>query len=458
MRRILYIVQSFPAILKGFFMFEMLTDRLNGVFKKLRNRGRLRESNIDEAMREVRRALLEADVNYKVARSFIARVKERALGRAVIKSITPGQQVVKIVHDELIALMGERNAGLQFAETPPSAVMMVGLQGSGKTTSAAKLARLLASQNKNPLLVAADIYRPAAIDQLCVLGEQIGVPVHRSPQGTDPVDIALRGMDRARRENRDVVILDTAGRLHVDDERMDEVSGIRKAVSPSEILFACDAMTGQDAVSSASAFYKTLAFSGVILTRMDSDTRGGAALSIREVTGVPIKYIGVSEKVDGLEVFHPDRMASRILGMGDVVTLVEKAQATIDEAQAKKVEQKFRSASFTFDDFLEQLGQIKQMGPLDQLMPMIPGMGKSVPQVDEKTFSHVEAIIYSMTPIERAKPHIINGSRRKRIAKGSGRTVQDVNKLLKQFNAMQKMMKRAARMEKQGKMAFPMFR
>ena len=440
-------------------MFEMLTERLNGVFKQLRSRGRLSEANIDDAMREVRRALLEADVNYKVARSFIARIKERAIGQEVLKSITPGQQVVKVVHDELIALMGNQNAALQFAESPPSAIMMVGLQGSGKTTASAKLARLLASENKKPLLVAADIYRPAAIDQLCVLAEQVGVPVHRAPEGTDPVDICTQAMDRAKNENRDVVILDTAGRLHVDDERMDEVFRIREAVSPSEILFVCDAMTGQDAVSSASAFYEKLNFSGVVLTRMDSDTRGGAALSIREVAGVPIKYIGVSEKVDGLEVFHPDRMASRILGMGDVVTLVEKAQATIDDEQAKKVEQKLRSASFTFDDFLEQMAQIRQMGPLDQLMKMIPGVSKSMPdlQVDEKAFTHIEAIIYSMTPAERDKPHIINGSRRKRIANGSGRSIQDVNKLLKQFNMMQKMMKRMSRMEKQGKMAIPMF-
>ena len=440
-------------------MFEMLTERLNGVFKQLRSRGRLSESNIDDAMREVRRALLEADVNYKVARSFIARVKERAIGREVLKSITPGQQVVKVVHDELIALMGNQNAALQFAESPPSAIMMVGLQGSGKTTAAAKLARLLASENKKTLLVAADIYRPAAIDQLCVLGEQVGAPVHRAPEGTDPVDICTQAMDRAQNENFDVVILDTAGRLHVDDERMDEVFRIREAVSPSEILFVCDAMTGQDAVSSASAFYEKLNFSGVVLTRMDSDTRGGAALSIREVAGVPIKYIGISEKVDGLEVFHPDRMASRILGMGDVVTLVEKAQTTIDAEQARKVEQKLRSASFTFDDFLEQMAQIRQMGPLDQLMKMIPGVSKSMPdlQVDEKAFSHIEAIIYSMTPAERDKPHIINGSRRKRIANGSGRSIQDVNKLLKQFSMMQKMMKRMSRMEKQGKMTIPMF-
>jgi signal recognition particle subunit SRP54 len=445
---------------QGFSMFEMLTERLNGVFKKLRGHGRLSESNIDEAMREVRRALLEADVNYKVARSFIDRVKERAVGEEVLKSIGPGQQIIKVVNDELIALMGSQNSGLNLADTPPSAVMLVGLQGAGKTTLAAKLALLLKSQKKNPLLVAADVYRPAAIDQLCVLGEQVATPVYRASDGTDPVDICTQAMDRAREEDYDVVILDTAGRLHVDDERMEEVSRIRESVSPSEILFVCDAMTGQDAVSAASAFYEKLNFTGVVLTRMDSDTRGGGALSIREVTGVPIKYIGVSEKVDGLELFHPDRMASRILGMGDVVTLVEKAQATIDEAQAKKIEQKLRSASFTFDDFLEQLAQIRQMGPLDQLMKMIPGASKAMPdmQVDEKAFSHIEAIIYSMTSVERAKPHIINGSRRKRIANGCGRSIQDVNKLIKQFNMMQKMMKRMSRMEKQGKMAMPMFR
>ncbi len=441
-------------------MFEMLTERLDDVFKKLRGHGRLSESNIDEAMREVRRALLEADVNYKVARSFIGRVKDRAVGQDVLKSITPGQQVIKVVNDELITLMGSQNTGLSLADEPPSAVMMVGLQGAGKTTSAAKLAHSLRSQKKNPLLVAADVYRPAAIDQLCVLGEQVATPVFRAPDGTDPVDICTQAMDRARDEGHDVVILDTAGRLHVDDERMEEAFRIRELVSPSEILFVCDAMTGQDAVSAASAFYEKLDFSGVVLTRMDSDTRGGAALSIREVTGVPIKYIGVSEKVDGLELFHPDRMASRILGMGDVITLVEKAQATIDEDQAKKIEQKLRSASFTFDDFLEQMAQIKQMGPLDQLMKMIPGASKAMPdmQVDEKAFSHIEAIIYSMTTVERAKPHIINGSRRKRIAKGCGRSIQDVNKLIKQFNMMQKMMKRMSRMEKQGKMAMPMFR
>lgn len=441
-------------------MFELLTERLEGAFKKLRGHGRLSESNIDEAMREVRRALLEADVNYKVARSFIAKVKEEAVGQEVLKTVSPGQQVVKVVHDSLVELMGNQSAGLALKEEPPSAVMMVGLQGAGKTTTSGKLGLLLKKQGKRPLLVAADIYRPAAIDQLCVLGEQVGVPVHRAPEGTDPVDICAQAMERAVRDHHDVVILDTAGRLHVDDERMDEVFRIRETVSPSDILFVCDAMTGQDAVSAASAFYEKLNFTGVVLTRMDSDTRGGAALSIREVTGVPIKYIGTSEKPEGLEVFHPDRMASRILGMGDVVTLVERAQATIDEEQAKKVEQKLRTASFTFDDFLDQMAQIRKMGPLDQLMKMIPGVSKAMPdmQVDDNAFSHVEAIIYSMTKEERAKPHIINGSRRKRIAKGCGQSVQDVNKLIKQFNMMQKMMKKMSRMEKSGRMAMPMFR
>jgi len=441
-------------------MFELLTERLEGAFKKLRGHGRLSESNIDEAMREVRRALLEADVNYKVARSFIAQVKEEAIGQEVLKTVSPGQQVVKVVHDALVGLMGTQSAGLVLAEEPPTVVMMVGLQGAGKTTTSGKLGLLLKKQGKRPLLVAADVYRPAAIDQLCVLGEQVDVPVFRAPDGTNPVDICKQAMDRAKAHGHDVVILDTAGRLHVDDERMDEVFNIREAVTPTEILFVCDAMTGQDAVSAASAFYEKLNFTGVVLTRMDSDTRGGAALSIREVTGVPIKYIGTSEKPEGLEIFHPDRMASRILGMGDVLTLVERAQATIDEEQAKKVEQKLRTASFTFDDFLEQMAQIRKMGPLDQLMKMIPGVSKAMPdmQVDEGAFSHVEAIIYSMTKDERAKPHIINGSRRKRIAKGSGQSVQEVNKLIKQFNMMQKMMKRMSRMEKSGRMAMPSLR
>ncbi|MCZ6635782.1 MAG: signal recognition particle protein [bacterium] len=438
-------------------MFEQLTERLEGVFKKLRGQGKLTESNIDEALREVRRALLEADVNYKVARTFISRVKEQALGQEVIKSVNPGQQVVKVVHDTLVGLMGEAHVGLHLPGPGPNAVMMVGLQGAGKTTMAGKLARMLKEQGKNPLLVAADIYRPAAMDQLSVLGESIDVPVHRAPEGTDAIAICREGMALAEIAAHDVVLLDTAGRLQVDEERMAEVVGIREAVNPSEILFVCDAMAGQDAVSAASTFYERLAFTGVALTRMDSDTRGGAALSIREVTGVPIKFIGVSEKLDGIEAFHPDRMASRILGMGDVVTLVEKAQAAVDEEQARKMEKKFRTASFTFDDFLEQLNQIRQMGPLDQLLQMIPGANKALKgmQVDEGAFVYVEAIIFSMTREERARPHILNGSRRRRIARGSGRSVQEVNRLIKQFNMMQKMMKRMARMEKSGRMAMP---
>ncbi len=438
-------------------MFEQLTERLEGVFKTLRGRGKLSETNIDEAMREVRRALLEADVNYKVARSFISRVKERAIGQDVLKSISPGQQVVKVVHDALVDLMGDAHVDLNLPGPAPNAIMMVGLQGAGKTTMSGKIARMLKEKGRKPLLAAADVYRPAAIDQLCVLGESIDVPVHRAPDGTDPVEICREAMALAEISGLDPVILDTAGRLQVDEERMIEVSRIRETVSPSEILFVCDAMTGQDAVSSASAFYERLAFTGVALTRMDSDTRGGAALSIREVTGVPIKYVGVSEHLDGIEAFHPDRMASRILGMGDVVTLVEKAQSAVDEAQARKMEKKLRTASFTFDDFLEQLDQIRKMGPIDQLLQMIPGANKALKgiQVDEDAFVHVEAIIYSMTREERSRPHILNGSRRKRIAKGSGRGIQEVNRLIKQFNMMQKMMKRMSRMDNKGKMAMP---
>lgn len=434
-------------------MFEQLTDRLETVFKKLRGHGKLTEANVEEALREVRRALLEADVNYKVARSFVARVKERAVGQDVLRSITPGQQVVKVVHDELIRLMGEESEGLNLSGPPPNVVMVVGLQGAGKTTVSAKLARLLKSRGRRPLLVAADIYRPAAIDQLVVLGESVETPVHRAPEGTDPVDICAGGVDRARAEGLDPVILDTAGRLHVDDERMEEVVRIQEVVSPSEILFVADGMTGQDAVSAASAFYDRLQFTGVVLTRLDSDTRGGAALSIREVTGVPIKFAGVSEKLDGLEPFHPDRMASRILGMGDVVTLVEKAQQTVDVEKARAYEKKLRTASFTFDDFLDQLTQVRQMGPMDQLLQMIPGAGKALKgiQVDDEAFVHLEAIILSMTRQERATPTILNGSRRRRIARGSGRSVQEVNRLIKQFNAMQKMVKRMARMEKSGR-------
>lgn len=441
-------------------MFEQLTDRLEGVFKRLRGHGKLTEANIDEALREVRRALLEADVNYKVAREFISRVKDRAVGQDVLKSISPGQQVVKVVHDEMIRLLGDEHKGLEMPGPSPNVVMMVGLQGSGKTTTSAKLARLVKSQGRRPLLVAADVYRPAAIDQLEVLGREIDVPVYRASDGTGPVDICKDAVGRARSEGLDPVILDTAGRLHVDDERMAEVKAIQESLTPGEILFVADGATGQDAVNAASSFHEMLAFTGVVLTRMDSDTRGGAALSIREVTGVPIKFAGTSEKLEGLDPFHPDRMASRILGMGDVVTLVERAQQSVDADQARLMEQKLRTASFTFDDFLEQLDQVRRMGPLDELMKMIPGMGKAMKgiQVDDDAFVHLEAIIRSMTSDERARPQILNGSRRRRIAKGSGTHIQDVNRLIKQFSGMQKMMKRMGKKGMGQGMALPSFR
>jgi signal recognition particle subunit SRP54 len=434
-------------------MFDQLTEKLEGVFKKLRGQGSLTEANIEEALREVRRALLEADVNYKVARSFVSRIKDRAVGQEVLKSISPGQQVIKVVHDEIIQLLGSEHVPLAISEKPPQVVMMVGLQGAGKTTTAGKLALQLKGKGKSPLLVAADVYRPAAIDQLEALGKTADVLVFRAPDGTDPAQIARLALERAKNEHLDPVIIDTAGRLHVDDERMDEVERIKAIAAPSDILFVADGATGQDAVTAASAFYERLAFTGVVLTRLDSDTRGGAALSIREVTGVPIKFIGVSEKIDGLEPFHPDRMASRILGMGDIVTLVERVQDTVDADQALEIQKKMRTATFTFDDFLQQMEQVRAMGPLDQLIDMIPGAGKALKgvQVDDDAFVHVKAIIHSMTRDERNKPQIMNGSRRRRIAKGSGMAIQDVNKLIKQFSMMQKMMKKMSRLGKKGR-------
>ncbi|MFH1007346.1 MAG: signal recognition particle protein [Candidatus Latescibacterota bacterium] len=429
-------------------MFEDLSGKLEGVFKKLRRHGKLSESNIKDALREVRRVLLEADVNYKVARTFINQVQNRAVGLEVLHSITPGQQVIKIVHDELIALMGVESEGIAFDSTPPTVVMLVGLQGSGKTTAAAKLAHLLRSKGRHPMLVAADIYRPAAIDQLEVLGRSMDVPVYRAAEGTPPERICADGVRKAREEGRDLVVLDTAGRLHVDGEMMAELERIKAQVSPQEILFVADAMTGQDAVRAAEAFLDRLDFSGVILTKLDGDARGGAALSIRMVTGRPIKFVGVGEKLDTLEVFHPDRMASRILGMGDVVSLVERVQQSVDTDKAQKWEEKFRKEAFTFDDFLEQLEQLKKMGPLDQLIGMIPGAGKAMSgmKIDEKQFVHTEAIVRSMTKEERVRPHLINGSRRRRIARGSGTQIQDVNQLMKQFSMMQKMMKKMGKM------------
>jgi len=419
-------------------MFDELTRRLNQAFRKLRGRGKLSPDDVDEALREVRRALLEADVNLRVAKDFTARVRDKAVGQEVLGSITPGQMVVKIVHDELIALLGGEASGLQLDGPGPAVIMLVGLQGSGKTTAAGKLARHLKSQSKKVLLAAADIYRPAAVEQLRQLGERIGIEVYWS-ENEDPVRISERAVARAKDQDMEVVILDTAGRWHVDDEMMSELERIRGKVSPQEILLVADAMTGQEAVNLAQEFQRRLDINGVVLTKMAGDARGGAALSIKAVTGQPIKFIGVGEKLDTLEPFYPDRMASRILGMGDVVTLVEKAQATIDREEQKKLEQKLREKAFTFEDFLTQLRQLKKMGPLENLLEMMPGVNLKGIQVDENALVRVEAMINSMTPQERDHPRIIDGSRRKRIARGSGRTIQEVNQLLRQFSTIQQM-------------------
>ena len=424
-------------------MFENLTQKLENAFKKLRGQGKLTPQNIEEALREVRRALLDADVNYKVAKQFIADVQARAIGQEVLSSITPGQLIVKIVNDEMVKLLGVSHADIAQAPFPPTIILVAGLQGSGKTTFCAKLAYYLKSKGRLPLLVAADIHRPAAIDQLETLGSQIQAPVF-AMRGSDAVTIANTSVDHARKNVRDVVIIDTAGRLHIDEEMMKEVESVRDAVHPHETLFVVDAMTGQDAVNVAKVFHDRLHFDGIVMTKMDGDSRGGAALSIRAVVGKPIKFIGTGEKIEALEPFYPDRIASRILGMGDIVTLVEKAQEQFDEKKAEKLEEKLRKAQFTFEDFLEQLHEIKKMGPLSQVIGMIPGMNK-IPAnvtVDDKSLVRIEAIIQSMTKEERQRPGIINGSRRRRIAQGSGTTVQEVNRLLKQFEEMQKMMKK----------------
>lgn len=423
-------------------MFDNLTEKFEDVIKKLRGHGKISEENIAETLRDVRRVLLDADVNYKVTKQFVDTVRTRALGKDVLQSVTPGQQFVKILYDELIRLMGDTNFGINFAPTPPTVILIAGLQGSGKTTFSAKLAYYLKSKGRIPLLVAADIYRPAAIDQLETLGKQNAIPVY-TDRNNDAVSIAKDSINHARENARDVVIIDTAGRMHVDEKMMDEVAGIRDAVKPSEILFVVDSMTGQDAVNTAKAFHERLTFDGVVLTKLDGDTRGGAALSIRAVVDKPIKFVGIGERVDALEPFYPDRMASRILGMGDIVTLVEKAQEQVDEKKALDLEKKLRKAEFTFEDFLDQLQQLKNMGPLSDVLAMIPGMNKmaNVKNVDDGELVRVEAIIKSMTLEERNKPQIINGSRRRRIALGSGTTVQEVNRLLKQFTEMQKMMK-----------------
>ncbi len=428
-------------------MFENLTDRLEGVFKKLRGHGKLTEENIQDGMREVRRALLEADVNFSVVKNFVASVTEKAVGREVLSSLSPGQQVVKIVHDELVELLGSKTEGLRLDGRQPVTVMMAGLQGSGKTTTAAKLAKQLKEQGRKPLLVPADVYRPAAIEQLRVLGEQVGVEVFDSSTDQNPVDIALQAYDFARLNNLDTVIIDTAGRLHVDEALMDELKNISTAVPLSEVLFVADAMTGQDAVTVADKFNSDLAITGVVLTKMEGDARGGAALSVKKVTGKPIKFVGVGEGLDALEVFHPDRAASRILGMGDVMSLIEKAEKVVDQKEAKRLARKIQKNAFTLEDFLDQIQQIKKMGNLEQLMGMIPGISKlkqlkDAPKPDEKELARTEAIIRSMTRKERQNHRIINASRRQRIAKGSGTSVTEVNRVLKSYTMMLKMMKK----------------
>lgn len=423
--------------------FEGLSGRLSEVFKKLKGRGKVKESDIKEVMREVRMALLEADVNYKVAKDFVASVSEKAMGSEVLESLTPAQQIIKIVNDELTELMGSTNARITFSSKLPTIIMMCGLQGAGKTTHCAKLARYFKQSGKRPLLAACDVYRPAAIQQLQIVGEQAGVPVFEMGQG-DPVEIARKAVLHARDYGNDILILDTAGRLHIDEELMDELRRIKETVQPQEILLVIDAMTGQDAVNVAKSFDETLGIDGTILTKLDGDTRGGAALSVRAVTGNPIKFVGTGEKLDNLEPFYPDRMASRILGMGDVLTLIEKAQSTVDEQKAMEMAKKLKEQSFDMNDLLEQMQQIKQMGSLSQVISMFPGAGKISDEetaAGEAQLKKTEAIINSMTKRERERPAIINPSRKRRIAAGSGTKVEDVNRLLKQFEQMQKMMK-----------------
>lgn len=423
--------------------FEGLSEKLNGVFKRLKNKGKLNESDVKAAMREVKMALLEADVSYKVVKDFVSKVSERAVGEEVLNSLTPAQQVIKIVNDELIALMGESNAKINFPNKPPCVVMMCGLQGSGKTTHSAKLAKYFKEkQSKRPLLVACDVYRPAAIDQLKIVGEKAGVPVFEMGQ-IDPRKIVKAALKHASDYGNDFVILDTAGRLHIDEELMKELFDIKKIAEPDEIILVVDAMTGQDAVNVAESFDETLGIDSVILTKLDSDTRGGAALSVLAVTGKPIKFVGIGEKLDEFEVFHPERMASRILGMGDMLTLIEKASENVDEQDAKRLAKKVKEKGFDLTDLLDQLKQIQKMGSIKSLLSMIPGIGNQIKDadIDEKQFTRLEAIIQSMTPGEREKPSIINPNRKRRIASGSGTKVEDVNRLLKQYEQMNKMMK-----------------
>ncbi|WP_291965719.1 signal recognition particle protein [Caloramator sp.] len=444
--------------------FEGLTSKLQETFKKLRGKGKLTEKDVKDAMREVKLALLEADVNYKVVKDFINSVSERAVGEEVMESLTPAQQVIKIVNEELIKLMGSTESKLKPANNPPTVIMLVGLQGAGKTTMAAKLALHLKKHNKKPLLVAADVYRPAAIKQLQILGNQIDIPVFSLGDKVNPVDIAKAGIENAKKLERDYVIIDTAGRLHIDEELMQELKNIKSEVKPNEILLVVDAMTGQDAVNVAEHFNSNLDLTGVILTKLDGDTRGGAAISVKAVINTPIKFVGTGEKLNDFEVFHPDRMASRILGMGDILSLIEKAQEAIDEKKAAELEKKILSQEFTLEDFLDQMQQMKKMGPLKDLVKMIPGVDASKlgdMEVNEKELLHAEAIIKSMTKEERRNPSIINASRKKRIAKGSGTTIQEVNKLLNGFEQARKMMKQFGDMQKnmkKGKFKFPFFK
>ena len=440
-------------------MFENLSERLERSFKILKGEGKITEVNVAETLKDVRKALLDADVNYKVAKTFTDTVKEKALGQDVLTSVRPSQLMVKIVHDELTALMGGDAVELEL-KGRPSVILMSGLQGSGKTTMSGKLALMLKNKkHRRPLLVACDVYRPAAIDQLSVLGEQIDVPVYKEEGNKNPIEIAQNAIKEAKAKNYDVVIVDTAGRLAVDEQMMQEIAAIKEAVTPDQILFVVDSMTGQDAVNTAKEFNDRLDFNGVVLTKLDGDTRGGAALSIRTVVSKPIMFVGTGEKLEALDVFHPSRMADRILGMGDIVSLVERAQEQFDEEEAKKLTKKLARNQFDFNDFLAQIAQIKKMGNIKDLMGMIPGVGKQIKDldIDDNAFKSVEAIIYSMTPYERSHPDAINGSRRQRIAKGSGTNIQEVNRLLKQFEQTRKMMKNVANMP-MGKMGMPKFR
>jgi signal recognition particle subunit SRP54 len=436
-------------------LFDSLSNRLQDIMGKLRSRGVLTEKDVDVAMREVRLALLEADVNYKVVKEFIAKVKERSIGSEVMESLTPGQHVIKIVNEELTALMGATESKIVFSSKPPTIIMLVGLQGSGKTTTSAKLAHHLRSQGRRPFLIGADVYRPAAIDQLRTLAEENKIAFYSDDPKTPPLNIVKAGIKDANQNGADIIIVDTAGRLHIDDQMMQELQDIKSEIRPHQILLVVDAMTGQDAVNVAQTFSEKLNFDGVVMTKLDGDARGGAALSVKAVTGKPIKLVSVGEKMDSLEPFHPDRMASRILGMGDMLTLIEKAQSAVDEKKAREMEDKLRKAEFTFEDFLDQMEQMKKMGPINQLVGMIPGLGKMPKdvQVNDKDVNRIRAIIQSMTPDERRNPNIISGSRRERIAKGSGTNPHEVNQLLKQFAQTKKLLKQFSGM--QGKMKMP---